>query len=271
MLATVIRDVFTKAELPEIEAALDDLCAPDDDYGWASAAVYCFWDPPTRDAMYVGLAVDLPQRFRQHSGSLHTKPECCKKNEIDEWFQKHEKLGYSVFLQSPMSQPMSRRALLRYGPNAEEAAKERAKLVKHGHSAIVYMEGKLIEGYKLNFKKLPPWNKVDGSVLGRARATKLDLHTLDVMTGKLDDGWVARKSLRELSNNITWAAYESYLHGVRLMSSLSMTGFVEDTFASFPEFGEEKSRMERDGYFSGAVAKSLDDASRAHMKKLNGG
>lgn len=46
--------------------AIDDLCSPKDNYGWASAGIYCFW-------VYIGLAGDLAERFKQHNGILPTK------------------------------------------------------------------------------------------------------------------------------------------------------------------------------------------------------
>lgn len=44
MFGTVIVDAYKKSETTEIATAIDDLCCPTDNYGWASAGIYCFWD-----------------------------------------------------------------------------------------------------------------------------------------------------------------------------------------------------------------------------------
>lgn len=43
--------------------AIDDLCCPNDNYGWVSAGIYCFWDYYTHEVLYIGLAGDLAERF----------------------------------------------------------------------------------------------------------------------------------------------------------------------------------------------------------------
>jgi catechol 2,3-dioxygenase-like lactoylglutathione lyase family enzyme len=48
--------------------ALEAICSSRDDYGFASGGVYCFWALDTRRPLYIGRAVDLPDRFRQHNG-----------------------------------------------------------------------------------------------------------------------------------------------------------------------------------------------------------
>ena len=44
MFGTVIIDAYRKEEALEMADAIDDLCSPTDNYGWASAGIYCFWD-----------------------------------------------------------------------------------------------------------------------------------------------------------------------------------------------------------------------------------
>lgn len=63
-------DAYTKEEKEEIAEALDDLCSPNDNYGWASAGIYSFWDYNTKEIFYIGLAVDLTERFKQHNGLM---------------------------------------------------------------------------------------------------------------------------------------------------------------------------------------------------------
>ena len=46
MFGTVIIDAYRKEEALEMADAIDDLCSPTDNYGWASAGIYCFcFDP----------------------------------------------------------------------------------------------------------------------------------------------------------------------------------------------------------------------------------
>lgn len=42
MFGTVIIDAYRKEEALEMADAIDDLCSPTDNYGWASAGIYCF-------------------------------------------------------------------------------------------------------------------------------------------------------------------------------------------------------------------------------------
>ena len=44
MFGTVIIDAYRKEETRELAEAIEDLCSPNDNYGWASAGIYCFWD-----------------------------------------------------------------------------------------------------------------------------------------------------------------------------------------------------------------------------------
>lgn len=73
MFETVIIDAYRKEEALEIANAINDLCSPADNYGWASAGIYCFWDYYAEAVLYIGLAGDLAERFKQHNGILPAK------------------------------------------------------------------------------------------------------------------------------------------------------------------------------------------------------
>ena len=73
MFGTVIMDAYRKEEIYEMASAIEDLCSPNDSYGWASAGIYCFWDYCAEEILYIGLAGDLAERFRQHNGILPLK------------------------------------------------------------------------------------------------------------------------------------------------------------------------------------------------------
>lgn len=70
MFGTVIIDAYSNNETEEMAKAIDDLCSPNDNYGWASAGIYSFWDYDKHEVLYIGLARDLSERFCQHNGLL---------------------------------------------------------------------------------------------------------------------------------------------------------------------------------------------------------
>ena len=53
MFGTVIIDAYRKEEALEMAEAIDDLCGPNDNYGWASAGIYCFWDYYIEEILYM--------------------------------------------------------------------------------------------------------------------------------------------------------------------------------------------------------------------------
>src|SRR5688572_16044246 len=108
MLATIILDSFTKVEAREIAQALDTLCSPEDAYGFASACIYSFWSIPEREVLYVGLARDVAVRFRKHVGLTECNLASCKRQEINAYFESHDRLGYSIVVQSPLDQPITK-------------------------------------------------------------------------------------------------------------------------------------------------------------------
>src|SRR5262245_6822924 len=124
MLATIILDTFAQHEASEIAASLDDLCSPDDNYGFASAGVYAFWSVPERQILYIGLASKLGDRFRQHTGLAACDAKCCKRLQIADYFKNTKRLGYSIFVQSPMEQPPTKETVAElsdlYGEGIED-------------------------------------------------------------------------------------------------------------------------------------------------------
>jgi hypothetical protein len=105
MFGTVIIDAYKKDETYEIAYAINDICCANDNYGWSSAGIYCFWNYYTREIFYIGLAVDLHQRFMQHNGLAKVDNNSCKYDEITGYFDSYDKIGYTIFVQSPLSQP----------------------------------------------------------------------------------------------------------------------------------------------------------------------
>ena len=52
MFGTIIIDTYKKDETYEITDAIDDICCANDNYGWSSAGIYCFWNYYTREVFY---------------------------------------------------------------------------------------------------------------------------------------------------------------------------------------------------------------------------
>jgi hypothetical protein len=211
MLGTIILDSFKQAESAEIAKALDDLCSPDDNYGWASTGVYSFFDVDTKETLYLGLAQDFAERFRQHTGLHACDAKCCKKEKIYEYFRRKEKLGFGIFGQSPLSQPTVRRN-----------KKERTGFEDDDLAGLSYAktaEGQLIEAYRLTHGKFPPWNAIGGAKKGQAKASKEHIAIVKSLSGNTESPIVARSTLRELSSDPAVEIYEETLHAARLLAA----------------------------------------------------
>jgi hypothetical protein len=66
---SVVRELVRSDERAVVRDALEEIASPLDTYGWSSSGIYVFWDPTgDRSILYIGMAVDLPQRIGQHFG-----------------------------------------------------------------------------------------------------------------------------------------------------------------------------------------------------------
>jgi hypothetical protein len=75
---------------------------------WTYTGIYCFWDYCTNEILYLGLASDLLERFKQHNDLIKCNPNSCKSKQITGYFQEKKKLGYSMMLQSSLIQPITK-------------------------------------------------------------------------------------------------------------------------------------------------------------------
>lgn len=219
MFGTVIIDAYRKEEAMEMANAIDDLCSPKDNYGWASAGIYCFWDYYAEAILYIGLAGDLAERFKQHNGILPIK-EGAKQKQIEEYFSKNERLGYTIFVQSPLSQPLVHRNRDTYETFAKQNnSSVEDMLSEQGKEDIKIVEGILIESFRKKYGHFPPWNGIGGSTVGQKRVMENNINIVKSFC-KPDDYYinpiVSRSTIRELSQNAEWAWYENYLHAVRM-------------------------------------------------------
>ena len=209
---------FMIASLAE---AINDICCPNDNYGWASAGIYSFWDYYTNEILYIGLASDLYERFRQHNGLLPISHNACKYNQINDYFKSHMKLGFTIFVQSPMYQPLVHRNKSLYEELAKKEDEPCGNYVnKQGIDSIKLVEGILIEAHKIAYGVFPPWNKVGGSVIGQNNVRENNINIVKSFCNPhmyKNNPIVARSTIRELSQNPSYAHYEDYLHAVRML------------------------------------------------------
>lgn len=247
MLGTIVLDAYRAADRADMVQALDDICSPFDNYGWASAGVYCFWDPADCSILYIGLSVDLPQRFREHNGLLGKSATGNKRKEIDTYFENAEYLGFSILVQSPMAQPLSYRALLPFGVDASDVKEAYGELVDHGREGIRRAESLWIEAHRQTFGSIPPWNEIGGLVDARVDVAPTTSLALEVMTSRKDSLIAARHTLREIAIDATIEGTEEFLHGARQLA-LPFGWDVLALLDRLPDIVGRRRYMEEQGY-----------------------
>lgn len=169
--------------------------------------------------LYIGLAGDLAERFKQHNGILPIK-EGSKQKKIEEYFSKNERLGYTIFVQSPISQPLVHRNKTMYEKFArQQNAPIEDMLSEQGRDDIKRVEGILIESFRRKYGHFPPWNSIGGAVAGQGRVMENNINIVKSFCTPDDysiNPIVSRSTIRELSRNPEWAWYENYLHAARM-------------------------------------------------------
>ena len=233
MLATIVREVYTLADTTEVWNAIDELCSPDDTYQWSSAGVYCFWDPDEHRVLYIGLARDLWERFGHHNGLLSAPVGASKKEAIADWFTTHDRLGYSIIVQSSLDQPLTRRSIATYVGTGNWTADDLSAEYADQHSEIIeelrHIEGALIQTHVVQHGGLPPWNKVGGSVAGAGTVGVAGDDMLALLTAVADHLVVARATLRELAADSSWAKLEDDAHASRILAITMTRAFGKST------------------------------------------
>lgn len=210
-LATVIRDVYHSNERKEMREALRELL-PVGGHDWHPSGVYCFWDPESHDVLYVGLAKNLEQRFAQHNGLGGSSAKGNKRRQIDVWFAKHPRLGYSIIVQSAAVVLLERLGL-----------DTPTEIIATG-------EGQLIEAHAQRFGTRPPWNAMGGSSYGSTWAGPRSAGYFLLLTGRVDGLLVARRTIRQLAAEPDSVDREMTLHGARMhaLHEHGMAGEVSD-------------------------------------------
>ena len=172
MFGTVIIDIYKKSEIDLIVNAIEELCSPNDTYGWSSAGIYSFWNPSTKEIYYIGLASDLGVRFKQHNGLLTSPDGCSKLLQINNYFKDYDKIGYTIFVQSSLSQPITNRNSSLYKKYIQDFFSIQNYAGEESINFIKQTEGILIETYKKTHGTYPKWNQIGGSEYGQNKATK---------------------------------------------------------------------------------------------------
>ena len=258
-LATVILNTYEAATVDELALGLDEMCAPTDLYGFSSSGIYVFWHPETKKILYVGLAVDLPLRFRHHNNLAPCAVNCCKWPQIQQHFHSYPKLGYTILAQSTLDQAVCdrwsavntdqmERFMEEFGYHSEDEAKR--ILNKQLDRTLRRTEGAMLAAHEQDHGRLPAWNKIRGFDVNYSDQSLTDAREyLKAATGTTSqfDQLVAKSSLVEMAAKPLWAGYEIHLHGTRLL--LRGLGVEWDAVASIvPDpMGYTKS-MADDGY-----------------------
>jgi hypothetical protein len=208
MLCTVIWDVYDDGTRADMWEAMRRLL-PDGSRTWSPKGIYAYWDPATHDLLYVGLAANLPERFAQHN-KLVSHSGGNKSAAINDWFSKHETLGFTLIIQSAAVQIQDQLSELAVGLGANSSDISRIA------------EGQLIELHRRKYRHWPPWNRVGGSVQGASWARPEDKSVLGLLSAAEESLFVARRSLRTLSGDAPAQRFEALIHTARMRALMEL-------------------------------------------------
>jgi len=222
MWGTYMLDVYRESDAREMRDALEALFGPRAPTDWASAGVYVFWHPVTRDPLYVGINGDLPVRFAQHNG-LRGGAKGTKRKNIKAYFaDEHDELGFTVLAISDLSQPDTGRYRATLGPDARDVLDFNASVSAETMSEIRALEGRLIAHNTIRCGARPPWNTSPGRL--PKTPPQADDGTMAVAVGLIDILLQARKTIRQLAADDLALILEEHLHAARFMAVAG--GFV---------------------------------------------
>ena len=257
MFGTIIMDSYKADEAELMANNIDEICSPLDTIGWDSAGIYSFWNYYTKEVLYIGLASDLCTRFKQHNGLYPIDENACKICQIKDYFSNYERLGYSILVQSPMSQPIVHRNEVKYRKFLE-TPKNMPIPNYAGEEGLIFIkqaEGQLIESYKMVIGDIPPWNKIGGDKGSRKYASAGNyLYVVEAFSrGTPENFLVSRSTIRELAENPTYEWFETQLHGLRMMMLNMKTTFEEAVAAQLklnPHFESQWKRIIETNYLN---------------------
>lgn len=206
MLCTVIWDIYCADERAQVWDALQSLL-PEDSPSWSQKGVYGYWDPDTRELLYLGLANNLPERFAQHNGLVpHSGGN--KRGEIDAWFEGHKQLGLTTMIQAGAVGLLDLMHEISPSLGAESS------------EIIALGEGQLIELHRQETGARPSWNRIGGSKYGAELAVENAHSLIPILSAARDSLFVARRSLRNLAADDCALAWETTIHSARMRAVL---------------------------------------------------
>ena len=124
-------------------------------------------------------------------------------------------------------------------------------LSKNGRDDIHRVEGILIEAFRRKQGHLPPWNEIGGDIVGQNNVMPNNYNIVQCFS-KPDDyernPIVSRSTIRELSSNPTYTAFELYLHTVRMYMLIFGMGYADalkftienDAYRTYDRIKQEK-------------------------------
>lgn len=218
MWGTFILEAYVNGERAAMADALETICSSRDDYAFASGGVYCFWALDTRKPLYIGRAVDIPERFRQHNGLAGQGETGNKLAKINEHFGASvddTPLGYSILVRSPLSQTTTgrRRSDLK---KLEGWVEEPDSIDSEVEFEIAEAEAIAIRSYWFEYGALPPWNRIQGQATRASSSMQGADDTARVFCGMHDTLLLARRSIKQLASEDTHTEFEMDLHTARI-------------------------------------------------------
>jgi len=207
MWGSFILDIYRREEAADVRDALDELLGPESGSGWSTGGVYLFWNPTSREPLYVGITGNFPLRFAQHNGLRSCPAAGCKREQIAAYFDNYETLGYTVLALSSLSQPSTPRRRKALDLKDRDLIELDEALSKEVIDEMRAVEGRLIAHAKMVFGSIPPCNTSPGR-MPRKAADRRDI-TLATAVGAVDVPLQARKTIRELVANPEWAMFEA--------------------------------------------------------------
>jgi len=220
MWGTFILDAYRWDERRELGDALEGIASARDSYGFASGGVYCFWEWSTRRVLYIGRAIDLPQRFGQHNG-LAGRPTGCKLEQLEEHFASNELIGFTVMVRSPNQQTITGRAKKQLQSELGDLGDllDDPEVGSEAELEIAHAEGLAIRSHLLGEGRLPPWNAIGGTLNDWGSSMNRPDHSAELFTGRVNHLLQARSTIRELDADPTATQFESMLLAARVRAA----------------------------------------------------
>lgn len=196
LFGTILTDAYSLSQTREIYESLKKLCGKFDEKPFDTFGIYCYWDFETKEILYIGLSKNLINRFSQHNNLRSKKGKGNKSLRIKDYFNKREKLGFSILLQPPII-------------IEEEYIFDKDREIK-------VIEGAIFQSFIDQYNRLPIWNANKGDKVGRKLAIVKRYGDILMMLNLKAPGYLnAKSTIRELADNIEYQSLECDLNLIR--------------------------------------------------------